>query len=50
MRCRLPSDPEEARFRLFDSVTALVRSFSLDQQLVLVIDDLHDRDGGYMMF
>ena len=39
-----PSDPEEARFKLFDSVTTLLRSFSLDDQLMLVIDDLHDAD------
>jgi tetratricopeptide (TPR) repeat protein len=39
-----PPDPEEARFKLFDSVTTLLRSFSLDEQLVLVIDDLHDAD------
>ncbi len=39
-----PPDPEEARFKLFDSVTTLLRSFSLDDQLMLVIDDLHDAD------
>src|SRR5262249_25747580 len=39
-----PPDPEEARFNLFDSVTTLLQSFSLERQLVLVIDDLHDAD------
>ena len=39
-----PPDPEEARFKLFDSVMTLLRSFSLDDQLMLVIDDLHDAD------
>jgi tetratricopeptide (TPR) repeat protein len=37
-------DPEEARFKLFDSVTTLLRGFSLDDPLMLVIDDLHDAD------
>jgi eukaryotic-like serine/threonine-protein kinase len=37
-------DPEEARFKLFDSVTTLFRTISLDDPLMLVIDDLHDAD------
>jgi tetratricopeptide (TPR) repeat protein len=38
------ADPEEVRFKLFDSVTTLLRSFSLDDPLMLIIDDLHDAD------
>ena len=36
--------PEQARFRLFDSITALLKSASLKQPLVLVLDDLHWSD------
>jgi tetratricopeptide (TPR) repeat protein len=38
------SDPEEARFRLFDSVTTLIRSCARTLPLLLLIDDLHDAD------
>ncbi|MCH7712907.1 MAG: AAA family ATPase, partial [Chloroflexi bacterium] len=38
------SDPEEARFRLFDSVTNFLKTASQSQPLVLVIDDLHWAD------
>jgi hypothetical protein len=41
---RTTPDPEEARFKLFDSVTMLLRSFSRDDPLVLVVDDLQDAD------
>jgi tetratricopeptide (TPR) repeat protein len=37
-------DPESARFRLFDSVATLLRSFGRSQPLLIVIDDLHDAD------
>ena len=33
--------PEQARFRLFDSITAFLKSASQKQPLVLVLDDLH---------
>ena len=36
--------PEQARFRLFDSITAFLKSASLRQPLVLVLDDLHWAD------
>jgi DNA-binding SARP family transcriptional activator/tetratricopeptide (TPR) repeat protein len=37
-------DPESARFRLFDSVAAFLRSAGRGQTLVLVLDDLHAAD------
>ena len=37
-------DPEGARFRLFDSTTAFLRSAASTQPLVLVLDDLHAAD------
>ena len=36
--------PEQARFRLFDSISAFLRSASQKQPLVLVLDDLHWAD------
>ena len=36
--------PEQARFRLFDSITAFLKLASLKQPLVLVLDDLHWAD------
>ena len=48
VRDRLPGleappqlEPEQARFRLFDSITAFLKSASRKQPLVLVLDDLH---------
>jgi eukaryotic-like serine/threonine-protein kinase len=38
------SDSEEARFRLFDSVTSLLLAVARDRPLVIVIDDLHWAD------
>src|SRR6266508_2393570 len=38
------SDPEGARFRLFDSATNFLRSAARTQPLVLVLDDLHAAD------
>src|SRR5829696_5760313 len=38
------SDSEEARFRLFDSVTSLLLAAARDRPLVVVIDDLHWAD------
>ncbi|MCH8281267.1 MAG: protein kinase [Chloroflexi bacterium] len=37
-------EPEQARFRLFDSITAFLRSVGRRQPLVLVLDDLHWAD------
>jgi DNA-binding SARP family transcriptional activator/tetratricopeptide (TPR) repeat protein len=39
-----PSGPEGARFRLFDSMSAFLRSAASVQPLVLVLDDLHAAD------
>ncbi|MFQ6030122.1 MAG: serine/threonine-protein kinase PknK, partial [Dehalococcoidia bacterium] len=36
--------PEQARFRLFDSITAFLKSASQKQPLVLALDDLHWAD------
>jgi tetratricopeptide (TPR) repeat protein len=36
--------PEQARFRLFDSITAFLKAASRQQPLVLVLDDLHWAD------
>jgi predicted ATPase len=37
-------EPEQARFRLFDSVAAFLKTASQRQPLVLVLDDLHWAD------
>ncbi|MGH3137399.1 MAG: ATP-binding protein [Gaiellaceae bacterium] len=39
-------DPQQARFRLFDSLTAFLKSAARTQPLVLVLDDLHCADEG----
>jgi len=39
-----PLDPEMARFRLFDAMTASLRSAAADTGLVVVLDDLHWAD------
>jgi predicted ATPase len=39
-----PLDPDEARFRLFDSVATFLASASRSRPLVLVLDDLHWAD------
>ena len=51
VRDRLPGlppapqlEPEQARFRLFDSITAFLKTASQRQPLVLVLDDLHWAD------
>ena len=36
--------PEQARFRLFDSITAFLKTARQNQPLVLVLDDLHWAD------
>jgi class 3 adenylate cyclase len=38
------SDTEEARFRLFDSVTSLLLATARDRPLMIVLDDLHWAD------
>ena len=38
------SDSEEARFRLFDSVTSLLLAAARDRPLVIILDDLHWAD------
>ena len=37
-------EPDQARFRLFDSVTSFLRNASRTQSLMLVLDDLHWAD------
>jgi class 3 adenylate cyclase/tetratricopeptide (TPR) repeat protein len=37
-------DPEQARFRLFDSITAFLKNAAQRQPLLLVLDDLHWAD------
>jgi class 3 adenylate cyclase len=51
VRDRLPAlpqspalEPEQARFRLFDSITTFLRNASKAQPLVIIIDDLHWAD------
>ena len=39
-----PTDTEEARFRLFDSVTSLLLAAARDRPIVIVLDDLHWAD------
>ena len=38
-------EPEQARFRLFDSITAFLKSAGRRQPLVLILEDLHWADG-----
>ncbi len=40
----LPSDPEQARFRLFDSVATFLRLVSTYRPLVVLLEDLHAAD------
>ncbi len=44
LRLPVPSDPEGARFRLFDSMFDLLRTVAQVQPLVLVLDDLQAAD------
>jgi len=39
-----PLEPEQARFRLFDSITTFLKNASERQPLMLVLDDLHWAD------
>src|SRR3954454_20938550 len=38
-------EPEQARFRFFDSITAFLKNAALREPLVLFLDDLHWADG-----
>ena len=56
MRERLPDlppapqlEPDQARFRLFDSISAFLKTASQRQPLVLVLDDLHWADQPSLM-
>ena len=56
VRERLPNlqpapelEPDQARFRLFDSIAAFLKSASQRQPLVLVLDDLHWADQPSLM-
>ena len=40
----LMADPDEARFRLFDSIATMLRETARSKPLFLVFDDLHDAD------
>ena len=40
-----PSDPEMARFRMFDSVARFLKRAAIRRPLILVVDDLHYADG-----
>jgi tetratricopeptide (TPR) repeat protein len=37
-------NPEQARFRLFDSVAAAIRHLAAPRPLMLIVEDLHDAD------
>ena len=38
------SDPDQARFQLFDSVVTLLRGVAAARPLLLIVEDLHDAD------
>jgi DNA-binding SARP family transcriptional activator len=42
-------DPEQARFRLFDSVTSFLKSAARSRPLVLVLDDVNWADGDSLL-
>ncbi len=44
MRQRISSEPEHARFRLFDAVATLLKQVARAGPLVLILDDLHEAD------
>jgi hypothetical protein len=57
VRQRLPGlptppklDPDQARFRLFDSISSFLRNASQQSPLVLVLDDLHWADKPSLLF
>ncbi len=42
-------DPEQARFRMFDSVAMLLKQFARSRATLFVLDDLHDADQPSLM-
>ena len=44
-----PAEPEQARFRLFDSVSNFLKNASQTRPLVFIIDDLHWADGASLL-
>jgi tetratricopeptide (TPR) repeat protein len=42
-------DPEQTRFRMFDSVTSLLKQSARSQAMLFVLDDLHDADQPSLM-
>jgi tetratricopeptide (TPR) repeat protein len=44
-----PTDPEQARFQLFESVATLLKNVARIGPLLIVIDDLHDADHPSLM-
>ena len=47
---RPSSDPDAARFQLFEALTALLRALSTDRRTVILLDDLHRADAGTARF
>jgi tetratricopeptide (TPR) repeat protein len=43
------AEPEQARFRLFDSIAQMLRSAAGERPLVLLLDDLHCADGDSLL-
>ncbi len=43
---RIPSDPAQARFRLFDAIATLLKKVASSAPLLIVLDDLHEADHG----
>jgi len=41
---RTPSDPTQARFRLFDAIATLLKQVASSAPLLIVLDDLHEAD------
>ena len=41
---RAPSDPQQARFRLFDAVATLLKQSARSAPLLVILDDLHEAD------
>jgi predicted ATPase len=45
-----PTEPEAARFRLFDSLAGFLRGAAARQPLLLILDDLHGADAPSLAF
>jgi tetratricopeptide (TPR) repeat protein len=43
---RVPADPAQARFRLFDAIATLLKQVASSAPLLIVLDDLHEADQG----